>query len=259
MRRLSRPDQEGYEHMGLFDGRIALVTGSTSGIGRGIADHLSRQGAIVVLNSRSAAPDPVRLSGASSDALHIPGDVADEADVLRMVASVEEAHGGLDILINNAGTTKFVDFDDLDGIEVADWRRILDVNVIGAWNTVKAAAPLLRRSDLGAVVNVSSMAGIRVTGSCLPYSVSKAALNQLTRTLAKALGPDIRVNAVAPGFIDTPWTADYGDRREEVIDLTPLNRVGTADDVAEAVAMLIASSYVTGEIVTVDGGLSLNN
>ena len=146
---------------------------------------------------------------------------------------------------------------DLDGIDTEDWEHILGVNVVGAWNTVKAAVHLLRGSQLGMVVNVSSMAGIRVTGSSIPYSVSKAALNQLTRLLAKALGPEIRVNAVAPGFIETPWTSDWVERRREIIDLTALRRVGNPEDVAEVVAMLAATSYVTGEIITVDGGLSL--
>jgi ketoreductase RED2 len=176
-----------------------------------------------------------------------------------MVEAVLARYGRLDVLVNNAGATKMVPHDDLEGITVADWQRILGVNVVGAWNLVKAAAPHLRASRLGAVVNVSSMAGIRVTGSCLPYSVSKAALNQLTRTLAKALGPAIRVNAVAPGLITTPWTRDWQDRSREVIKLAPLGRVGTPEDVAQVVLALIEASYVTGEIVTVDGGLSLAN
>ncbi len=160
---------------------------------------------------------------------------------------------------NSAGTTIFVPHEDLDGVSVEDWRHILEVNVIGVWNVVKAAAHLLEASR-GVVVNVSSMAGIRVTGSSLPYSVSKAALNQLTRALAKALGPrGIRVNAVAPGFVDTPWTADYTDRREEVARIAPLRRVSGPEDVAAAIALLVQADYITGEIVTVDGGLSLTN
>ncbi|KRC51991.1 hypothetical protein ASE16_02690 [Leifsonia sp. Root227] len=164
----------------------------------------------------------------------------------------------MDIVVNSAGATKFVDFADLDGIEVADWHHILNVNVVGAWNTVKAAAGLLESSPIGAVVNVASSAGVRVAGSSLPYSVSKAALIQLTRTLARGLGPrGIRVNAVAPGFIESPWTAGYGERGQEVARIAPLNRVGTPADVAEVALMLIRSSYVTGEVVLVDGGLAL--
>jgi ketoreductase RED2 len=175
-----------------------------------------------------------------------------------MIGEIADRHGRLDIVVNSAGYTRFVDHADLDGISVEDWRRILDVNVIGAWNVVKAAAGLLEASGDGVVINVSSSAGIRVAGSSLPYSVSKAALNQLTRTLARALGPrGIRVNAVAPGFVDTRWTEGYSDRREEVARIAPLRRVATPVDVADAVTLLLGASYVTGEILLVDGGLTL--
>jgi ketoreductase RED2 len=240
-------------------GAVALVTGSTSGIGLAVAERLSAAGVRVVVNSRRPPEQPMRLAGASVPSLHVAGDVSDEQSVRDMVERVIRAHGQLDIIVNNAGATKVVAHHDLDGITVADWERILGVNVVGAWNVVKAAAAHLRFSEIGAVVNISSMAGVRVTGSSLPYSVSKAALNQLTRALAKALGPDIRVNAVAPGFIETPWTSSWGERRQEVIDVTPLRRVGTPADVADVVLALIQSSYVTGEIVTIDGGLSLAN
>ncbi|WP_341718478.1 SDR family oxidoreductase [Micromonospora sp. FIMYZ51] len=239
--------------MSRLAGAVALVTGAMSGIGQGIAERLAAAGAQVVVNSRTVPAEPVE------PALHLAGDVADESAVTAMIATIAERYGRLDIVVNSAGATKNVPHHDLDGITVEDWNRILGVNVIGAWNTVKAAAPYLRASPIGAVVNISSMAGIRVTGSSLPYSVSKAALNQLTRTLAKALGPDIRVNAVAPGLIDTPWTRGWSDRTREVLELAPLARIGTPADVAAMVLALIEADYVTGEIVTVDGGLSLNN
>ena len=232
-----------------LSGAVALVTGAMSGIGAGIADRLTESGVTVVRNSRSC----------EADDLHAPGDVADETVVQAIVAGIVARHGRLDIVVNSAGATKNVPHEDLDGISIEDWNRILGVNVIGAWNTVKAAAPHLRESPVGAVVNISSMAGIRVTGSSLPYSVSKAALNQLTRTLAKALGPQIRVNAVAPGLIDTPWTQGWSARTDEVLALSALKRIGTPADVATMVLALIETDYVTGEIVTVDGGLSLNN
>ncbi|MCU1441561.1 MAG: polyketide synthase [Rhodoglobus sp.] len=237
--------------------RVALITGASSGIGRGIAERLAADGITVVVNSRNAPETPLVLADGTSP-LHIAGDVADEADVIRMIAEIEERYGRLDIVVNSAGYTKFVDHADLDGISVDDWHRILDVNVIGAWNVVKASAALLEASGDGVVISVSSSAGIRVAGSSLPYSVSKAALNQLTRTLARALGPrGIRVNAVAPGFVDTQWTAGYGERREEVARIAPLRRVATPMDVADAVALLLGASYVTGEILLVDGGLTL--
>jgi ketoreductase RED2 len=237
--------------------RVALITGASSGIGRGIAERLAGEGIVVVVNSRRTPEAPVVFPDGSSP-LHIAGDVADETDVARMVEQIRERYGQLDIVVNSAGYTRFVDHADLDGISVDDWRRILDVNVIGAWNVVKAGAALLEASGDGVVINISSSAGIRVAGSSLPYSVSKAALNQLTRTLARALGPrGIRVNAVAPGFVDTRWTEGYGDRREEVARIAPLRRVATPADVADAVVLLLGASYVTGEILLVDGGLTL--
>ena len=237
--------------------RVALITGASSGIGLGIAERFVADGIAVVVNSRNVPETPLVLADGTTP-MHISGDVADEAEVIRMIAEVERRYGRLDIVVNSAGYTKFVDHVDLEGITVDDWRRILDVNVVGAWNVIKASAALLEASGDGVVINVSSSAGIRVAGSSLPYSVSKAALNQLTRTLARALGPrGIRVNAVAPGFVDTKWTLGYDERREEVARIAPLRRVANPVDVADAVALLLGASYVTGEILLVDGGLTL--
>jgi ketoreductase RED2 len=240
-----------------FSGRIALVTGSMSGIGLAIAERLSAEGATVVLNSRTSPKSPVRLPGSNADALHVAGDVWLEADVSRMVHLVEERYGALDILVNNAGTTIFVDHDDLLGVSTEDWNRILGVNVVGAWNTIRAAEKLLRSSPLGAVINITSIAGIRPSGSSIPYAVSKAALNHLTALLARALGPDIRVNGIAPGFIQTPWTRDYTDRRVQIERDSPLRRVGLPEEIAEVCISLIRADYITGQIITVDGGVSL--
>jgi len=241
----------------MTDRRVALVTGASSGIGRAVAERLLHDGSEVVAVSRTAPERPI-ASPDGRAALHVLGDVSSEQDVARAVAEVGDRFGRLDAVVNSAGYTRYVAHEDLDGISVDDWHRILDVNVIGAWSVVKAAATLLDRSEDASVVNVSSMAGIRVGGSSLPYAVSKAALNQLTRTLARALGPrGIRVNAVAPGFVDTPWTSDYQDRRAQVVEIAPLRRAATPADVAEAVVLLLGARYVTGEILLVDGGLSL--
>ena len=238
-----------------MSGPVAVVFGGSSGIGFAIAERFMAEGMTVIVSSRRGGQ--VAFSdGSLADVLAC--DVADEKQVRTVVETVARAHGRLDVLVNSAGATKFVDFNDLDGIDVADWRRILDVNVIGAWNTVKAAAGLLEASDIGAVINVASSAGVRVAGSSLPYSVSKAALIQLTRTLARGLGArGIRVNAVAPGFIETPWTQGYQERGAEVARVAPLGRVGTPADVADAAMLLVGASYVTGEVVLVDGGLAL--
>ena len=137
------------------------------------------------------------------------------------------------------------------------WREIFDVNVIGTWQTTVAAVPALHDSRAGCVINVSSIAGIRPVGSSIPYAVSKAAIAHMTRLLANTLGPEIRVNAVAPGLIETPWTADFTDIAEKVRQSTPLRRVGTPGDVAEAVSTLVESTYTTGEVLLIDGGAHL--
>lgn len=140
------------------------------------------------------------------------------------------------------------------------WRDIFDVNVLGVWQTITAAAPHLKASGAGAVVNVSSQAGIRPNGSSIPYAVSKAAVNHLTRLLAKTLGPEIRVNAVAPGFIETPWyegVEGFAETKRHVERAVPLKRTGTAEDVAEEIVHLLNASYITGDVVFVDGGGNL--
>lgn len=243
--------------MSTLDQRIAFVTGSTSGMGLAIARRLADEGATVVLNSRKPPDEPIRVGPDDCEAHHIAGDVSDELRVTEMIGEIERRYGQLDILVNNAGTTVFVDHGDLAGVTHEDWQRILGVNILGAWNTVRAAEHLLRVSKTGVVINVTSIAGTRPTGSSIPYAVSKAGLNHLTALFARALAPDIRVNGIAPGYIDTPWTKDYLDRRDEVIRDAPLHRVGVPDDVAAVALTLVLSEYVTGEIVTVDGGLSL--
>jgi ketoreductase RED2 len=246
--------------MGEFTGQVALVTGSMSGMGEAIAARLAAEGATVVLNSRTTPETPVRFNGSDEDAMHVACDVSDEAAVIKMIAAIEARYGALDILVNNAGTTVMVPHDDLQGATSEIWNRILGVNIIGPWNTIKAAEKLLRASKNGNVVNISSIGGFRpALGSSVPYSVSKAGLNHLTQLLARSLGPDIRVNAIAPGFIETPWTSGekWADRQRHVQEKAPLRRTGTAEDIAEACLGLIRSEYVTGAVLSVDGGLSL--
>jgi len=165
--------------------------------------------------------------------------------------------GRLDVLVNNAGTTQVIPHGDLEAASPDVWRRIFDVNVIGTWQLTVAAVPHLRSAGAGQVVNVSSVAGDRPTGSSIPYACSKAAVSHMTRLLANVLGPDIRVNAVAPGLVDTPWTADWDLPRQFVTAQAPLQRTATPEDVAEVILGLARSAYVTGEVVLVDGGLNL--
>ena len=239
-----------------FDGQVVLVTGSSSGIGASTARHFSAQGATVVVNSSSSV-EAGRAVAAELGATYLQADVSVEADCARMVEEVVAAHGRLDVLVNNAGTTAVIPHGDLDAATPDVWRRIFDVNVVGTWQLTVAAVPHLRASGRGQVVNVSSLAGSRPVGSSIPYACSKAAVSHMTRLLANTLGPDIRVNAVAPGLVDTPWTEDWTVVREFVRSQAPLQRAATPDDVAEVIVGLARSSYVTGEVVLVDGGLNL--
>jgi ketoreductase RED2 len=173
-----------------------------------------------------------------------------------MVEAALARWGRIDTLVNNAGTTAVIPHQDLETASVDVWRRIFEVNVFGTWSMSLAALPALREAR-GSVVNVASVAGLRPTGSSIPYAASKAALNHLTVLLAKVVGPEVRVNAVAPGLIDTPWTEDWDLVRQAVQEATPLKRTGQPEDVAEVVLSLARFSYVTGQIVAIDGGLTI--
>ncbi len=241
--------------MGRLDGKAALVTGSASGIGAAAARALAAEGAKVVVNSVHSVAEGMALAD-EVGGYYIQADVSLEADALRLVNEAVEFCGRLDVLVNNAGTTRVIPFTDLDAVTDEDWERILGVNLLGTWYVTRAAVPALR-AHRGCVINVTSIAGLRALGSSIPYGVSKAALNHLTRQLAHALGPEIRVNAVAPGLVDTPWTADWDEVRAQVRATAPLRRSGTPDDIAAAILGLVFAPYTTGSIVVADGGLTL--
>lgn len=243
--------------MGRVEGKVAIVSGSTSGIGEAVARRLSREGARVVLNSVTSVEAGERLAAELSDAVYVQADVADDGDCQRLVSSALDHWGRLDIVVNNAGRTEVIPHADLDAVTDDTWRSIFDTNVLGTWHLTRAAVPALAQAEDGNVINVSSLAGVRPTGSSIPYAVSKAAINHMTRLLAHALGAQVRVNAVAPGLIDTPWTQDWDEVRGYVVERAPLHRSGRPDDVAEVCLGLATSAYVTGEVVVVDGGLHL--
>jgi ketoreductase RED2 len=243
----------------MSDAPVALVTGSSSGIGAAVVRRLADDGFRVVVNSARSVDAGEALADelGRERATYIRADVSDGDEACRLVAEAAERFGRLDVLVNNAGTTQRIPHHDLDAATADVFRRLFDVNVVGAWQTTVAAVPHLRASDRGCVVNVASLAGVRPTGSSIPYAVSKAALNHLTVLLANTLGPQVRVNAVAPGLIDTPWTADWDDLRAGVQAMAPMQRSGRPDDVAEVVACFVAATYVTGQVWVVDGGLGL--
>lgn len=243
--------------MGGFEGRVALVTGGSSGIGEATARRLAAAGATVVVNSSSSVEAGEAVATSLPSASYVRADIAEEAQCRALVEATLERHGRLDVLVNNAGTTAVIPHDDLDAVTDEVFRRILDVNLLGTWYLTRAALPHLRSGGDGAVVNVTSIAGVRPTGSSIPYAVSKAALNHLTMLLAAVSGPEVRINAVAPGLVATPWTADWDHLHEAVARRAPLGRSATADDVADAILGVLGARYLTGEVVLVDGGLSL--
>lgn len=239
-----------------MSGRVVLVTGSTSGIGKATALAFAKAGDQVVFNSVRSVEAGGELAAATPGSYYVQGDIALSEDCARIITEVLARFGRLDVLINNAGTTRRIDHHDIEAADLDVWREIFEVNVFGTWNLSVRAMDALRASK-GVIVNVSSVAGSHSGGSSIPYSASKAALNQMTVLLAKAMGPEVRVNAVAPGLIATPWTESWQRTHEFVSATAPLRRSGTPEDVAEVILSLASASYVTGQVVTVDGGLTL--
>jgi len=237
-------------------GRVVAVTGSSSGIGAATAHAFADAGASVLVNSARSVAEGEAVAASLSDALYVQGDITDADVPERLVAAALDRWGRLDTLVNNAGTTALIPHQDLEAASVDVWRRIFEVNVFGTWAMSVAAMPALRESH-GSIVNVASVAGVRPTGSSVPYAASKAALNHMTVLLAKVVGPEVRVNAVAPGLVDTPWTQHWDVVRQVVRQVAPLKRSGQPEDVAEVVLALAQAAYVTGQVVVIDGGLSL--
>lgn len=237
--------------------KAVIVTGSSSGIGEAVARRLAGLGAGIVVNSARSAEAGRRVAGDLPDAVYVQGDVGDPATAEALVAAARERWGRLDGVVNNAGVTVPVPLPDIAGVTVDHWDAVLRTNVVGTFLVSQAALPLLRQAGDGWITNITSLAGVRQTGSSLPYAVSKAALNHLTTILAKHAGDGVRVNAVAPGLVATPWTADWGAIHDAVAAMAPLHRVATAEDVAEAVVGLVAATYTTGQVLVVDGGLGL--
>ncbi len=250
---------------------VCIVTGSASGIGAASAIMLAGRGARVVVNyskSEGAARATLKACEAAGaqvggEALLVKADVAEDADCRRLAQSALDRWGRIDALVNNAGATKFADHGNLDALSAEDFQRIYSVNVVGAYQMVRACAPAMKTSGRGAVVNVSSVAGKNGMGSSMAYAASKGALNTLTMSLARSLGPAIRVNAVCPGLIDTKWVRDgYGPRfagmEARYRQGTALGRLGTPDEVAGVIVWLIeGADLITGDTIMVDSGIHM--
>lgn len=240
-----------------FENKVVLVTGSSSGIGEETARLFAAEGAKVVVNSATSVTAGEAVAASLPEAIYVQADVSDAEASAALIDATIDHHGRLDVLINNAGVTAVIPHPDLDAVTDEIFTRILDVNVLGTFRLTRLAMPHLRATGDGSVVNVTSLAGLRPTGSSIPYAASKAALNHLTVLLANVSGPEVRVNAVAPGLIHTPWTAEWDTLHDAVSHIAPLKRSGEADEVAQAIVDVAASRYMTGQVVSVDGGLTL--
>lgn len=256
---------------GDFEGKVVVTTGASTGLGRAVSVGVARRGAeaVVINYARSAeeADETAALvEAAGAKALVVKGDVGEDEECKRIVAAAAP-YGRIDVLFNNAGITKFAgDHSDMDAVDSDDFIRLYKVNVIGAFQMIRAAkALLLAGPQPGAVVNTSSIAGVMGIGSSVPYAASKGALTTMTLSLARALAPKIRVNAVCPGYVDTPWFGrgfsedQIAKIRERTAATTPLNVVSTADDIAPTMLFLAsaASLHITGETIIIDGGVHL--
>jgi 3-oxoacyl-[acyl-carrier protein] reductase len=241
--------------------KVALVTGSASGIGRATAVRLAKLGFAVAVNySRSQAEAEETYDLVKRE--QVPGilvraSVADDAAVRSLVERCRVELGGLDVLVNNAATTHFIEHAQLDALSDAVWDEILQVNLKGTFYCCRAALPLLRERQ-GAIVNITSVAGLQGHGSSIPYAASKAAVNTMTKSLARAFAPEVRVNAVAPGPVLTRWLADHMDHVERSVAVTPLRRAATPDDIADvAVFLATGTTLMTGQVLVVDGGRTM--
>jgi 3-oxoacyl-[acyl-carrier protein] reductase len=242
-------------------GKTALITGGATGIGKSCALMLAELGTNVAINysrTNAEAMGTVReLEAKGIKARAFRADVASDRDVRKMVQEVINEFGRIDVLVNSAGRTYYIEMDDLEGIQEEHWDELLNVNVKGAFWVTRACAPELKKNQ-GCVVNISSIAGFMGRGSSLPYAVSKAAVINLTKCLARSLSPSVRVNSVAPGIVNTRWVAGQNEHIRRQSDGTLLGRIAEPQDIAEAVlALVLQGDFNTGQTLIVDGGFNL--
>ena len=243
--------------------RVAIITGSASGIGAATAVELARRGWNVVVNYSKSKEKAEQVQKRCPGSILVQADTGEDADCRKLVKAALDKWGRVDALVNNAGTTKFVKHPDLDGLSADDFLRIYRVNVVGPFQMVRACAGALRAAK-GAVVNVSSVASQLGTGSSIAYAASKSALNAMTYSFARVLGPEVRVNAVCPGYVDTPWqhnalgATGASKAAEHYSGMVPLKDYARPEDIAETIVWLIEGArQVTGEAIFVDGGLHI--
>lgn len=251
-----------------INGKVAVVTGSSSGVGRATAELLADLGASVIVNylrGADAAQQVVqRIRDNGGQATAVQADIRHDRDCRRLIQAAVDHYGTLQILVNNAGMTHFIPHHDLEAVTDDIWDDIIAANLRGVFNCTRAAAPHMQTAGEGAIVNVSSVAGAGGGGSSIPYAASKAGVNVITKSLARVLGPNIRINTIAPGFIEGRWLQsglgqdNYQTTRDHLSQTTPLKAVATPQSCADAIIALIErNTFVTGQTITVDGGATL--
>jgi len=241
--------------------KVALVTGGGTGIGRATSFALAERGATVIVNysrSRDEAEDTAgRISREGGTAVALQADVSRDEEVRAMVEEIARRFGTVDALVNNASITKHIPLDDLEAADGDVWDELFDVNVKGMFYCARAVAPYMKRSKQGAIVNVGSIAGQTGLGSSLPYAVSKAAVHGLTKSLARALAPDIRVNCIVPGAVATRWWAGREDVMNRLAPSLLLQAISTPEDIAAMIRAALEQEAMTGQLITVDSGQTL--
>jgi NAD(P)-dependent dehydrogenase (short-subunit alcohol dehydrogenase family) len=241
--------------------RVALVTGSTSGIGMAIAKRLAEDGFTVAFHSKSSVSVGQSLAEAYPSASYFQTDLSDQSQSRELIAKVLSQYGRLDVLVNNAGISATIPHTSLKEATPEIWRNLYEVNVIAPWTLIAEAENALCQSSNrecpSCILNISSHAGIRPKGASIPYSATKAALNHITKLLALSLAPQIRVNAIAPGLVETPMSKDWTAARKLWEERSPMGRGAQPEEIAQVASMLVASHYLTGEILISDGGLNL--
>jgi 3-oxoacyl-[acyl-carrier protein] reductase len=240
-------------------GKAAVITGSATGIGKAIALRLAREGVNIAINysksEKEALETKKEIEALGVNCLQIKATVSDDSQVRQMIKETVDTFGRLDILVNNAGVTDFVDHNDLEGLKEEHWDRVMDVNVKGLFFCCRAAEKELKKQR-GCIVNITSIAGMTGLGSSIAYAASKAAAISVTKSLARVMAPEVRVNSIAPGIVQTRWVAGQEEHIKRLAEGTPLGRIATPEDVAEAAYSVIAHShFMTGEIIKVDGGM----
>ncbi|KZE40897.1 3-ketoacyl-ACP reductase [Brevibacillus parabrevis] len=241
--------------------KVALITGGGTGIGRATSLELAKRGAIVIVNysrSQSDADETVQLiNSEGGQAIAVQGDVSRDGEVRAMIQTIIQYFGTVDLLVNNASITKHIPMDDLEAATEEVWNELFDVNVKGMFYCTRAVAPFMKKNRNGAIVNLGSIAGQTGLGSSLPYAVSKAAVHGLTKSLARALAPDIRVNSIVPGAVATRWWAGREEQMNRLAPHLPLQRISTPEDIAAMICTALEQEAMTGQIITVDSGQTL--